>query len=145
MTHPPSAATSTLALLCCLFIAAGSHGATSGHYRWTDNNGQVQYSDRPPAGVDSEFIKFATGTRSKVDAAPSDQTPNPNSKQVLPTMVEVAPKKDPALCKQAKHNLKAMDSARIRITEADGSKHFLTEQEREGQRENARKFIKINC
>jgi len=144
MTQSPRSV-ALIAALLCLFIVTGSHGAASGHYRWTNDKGQVQYSDRPPAGVDSVFIKFSTGKRSNAPAQPSVQTKQQNTEQSLPTMVAVTPKKDPALCKQAKHNLKAMDGARIRITETDGSKRFLTEQEREGQRENARRFIKINC
>ena len=59
--------------------------------------------------------------------------------------MEVMPEKDPALCEQAKNNLKALEGARIRITEPDGSKRLLSEDEKEGQRANARKFIKVHC
>ena len=32
----------------------------NGIYRWTDNNGVTQYSDRPPEGVESVFVKTST-------------------------------------------------------------------------------------
>lgn len=124
--------------------------APNGHYRWTDAEGTVQHSDRPPKGVEAEFIKFSTG---KSKATPTDSTSEPeigaDGKPVKEALggvnLEGLPKKDPALCKQAQHNLKALDGARIRMTDEDGSQRFLTEEEKESQRDNARKFIKIHC
>ncbi|MFT5579087.1 MAG: hypothetical protein ACI9WS_001845 [Paraglaciecola psychrophila] len=79
------------------------------------------------------------------DVAPSTKAPAQKVQQTLPTMVLAAPKKDPALCRQAKHNLTALDGIRVRMTDTDGSKRFLTEQGRAGQRANARRFSKIKC
>ena len=133
-----------------LLLAMSSQAGPNGHYRWTDDNGILQYSDYPPEGVEAEFIKFSgsshrspSSTEAKDSTAEQAGTENGDAK--LPKTMEVMPEKDPALCKQAQQNLKALEGARIRITEPDGSKRFLTEEEKEGQRENARKFIKINC
>ncbi len=137
----------TLTVMACLSVVFNLNAAPSGLYRWTDENGQVKYSDRPPEGIESTFIKLSTGKSSKVNDASSDSsTTTEETNKLKPgEQLEVMAEKDPALCKQATNNLKALKGARIRITEPDGSKRFLTEDEKEGQRENARKFIKINC
>lgn len=139
-------ATTIIAVFCLSYILE-INAAENGHYRWIDDKGQVQYSDRPPEGIDAEFIKFSSRNRTRSTGSnqgKSDDAAEAIEKKLASTL-EVMPEKDPALCKQAQKNLKALEGARIRITEADGSKRFLTEDEKEGQRENARKFIKINC
>ncbi len=122
---------------------------TNGHYRWVDDQGNVKYSDRPPAGVEAEFIKFAASRTSKASnqsAAENSETPSKSTPTAqIPEKLEVMQAKDPKLCAQAKQNLKALDGARIRITEPDGSQRFLSEEEKEDQRDNARKFMDINC
>ena len=123
------------------------NAAPTGHYRWVDENGAVQYADRPPTGVKAEFIKFAStgSSKSTADSEAADTEGNGEKTASLPDALEIMPEKDPALCSQAQSNLKALDSPRIRITEADGTKRFITEEEKEDQRANARKFIEINC
>ncbi|WP_101759646.1 DUF4124 domain-containing protein [Oceanicoccus sp. KOV_DT_Chl] len=132
----------------CLLAALSLQAAPNGLYRWTDADGTVQYSDYPPEGVEAEFIKY-TGASSQGKSSTTEkktETAETAANQgAEPSKLEVMPDKDPVLCKQAQANLKALEGARIRITEPDGSKRFLTEEEKEGQRENARKFIKINC
>lgn len=124
--------------------------AKQGLYRWHDDDGTVQYSDYPPEGRDSEFIEL-TGAKKKLsDSQPAQaEADKPaeatDGKSKVYDQMEVLPKKDPVLCKQAQDNLKALESARIRITEPDGSKRFLSEDEKEVQRANAHKFIDIHC
>ncbi|ARN72818.1 DUF4124 domain-containing protein [Oceanicoccus sagamiensis] len=133
----------SLGLISATMLQAEQNGI----YRWTDDQGVVQYSDRPPEGVEAVFIKTSTGKRSTPSAAKtaqSDDDADEGSESSSQTM-EVMPEKDPKLCEQAKRNLKALESARIRITEPDGSKRILTEDEKEGQRANANKFIKVHC
>ncbi len=135
-----------LGLVISLASSINSFAAPNGHWRWTDDKGVVQYSDHPPMGVKAEFVKFAStkhsGSKSDQEASNAE---NSSDKSELPSEMEVLPEKDPALCAQAQGNLKALEAARIRITEPDGTKRILTEEEKEGQRENARKFIKIHC
>ncbi|MEE8057196.1 MAG: DUF4124 domain-containing protein [Pseudomonadales bacterium] len=114
-----------------------------GHYRWIDESGTVQYSDRPPEGIKSEFIKFSSGGKSS--KANSANTEEAKKEPKIHDEMEMLPPKDPKLCQQAQSNLQALQAARIRITEPDGSKRIITEEEKEDQRENARKFIKLHC
>jgi hypothetical protein len=119
----------------------------AGHYRWVDENGTVKYADRPPEGINAEFIKFASTKHSKPGQQATSQDSDGNDSEAAsgPRRLETLPAKDPELCKQAQRNLKALEAARIRITEPDGSKRVLNEDEKEEQRENARKFIKVHC
>ncbi|MFT5691455.1 MAG: hypothetical protein ACI92E_000784 [Oceanicoccus sp.] len=136
-----------LLVMTSLCIVFNLNAAPSGLYRWTDENGRTQYSDRPPENIESKFIKLSSGKSSKSNNSDKSSSADSGQKEGLEPgkALEVMPAKDPALCLQAQKNLKALEGARIRITEPDGSKRFLTEDEKEGQRENARKFIKINC
>lgn len=129
-----------------LVIATSIHANQAGHYRWTDDKGTVQYSDRPPEGIKAEFIKFASGRHSTDNDATSAQGNASTGSAGTPAqIVPAASIKDPELCKQAQKNMKALDSARIRITEPDGSKRLLTEEEKEEQRQSAQKFINVHC
>ncbi len=139
-------------LTAILFItivssALTAQAAKQGHWRWTDENGTVQYSDRPPEGVESEFIEFAaprSSARSKSQGPVSSAAEEQQAGKTFDEM-EVLPEKDPELCRQAQNNLKALEAARIRITEPDGTKRILTEDEKETQRANANKFIELHC
>lgn len=129
----------------------------AGMYRWKDENGTLQYSDRPPEGVESEFVTTYGGTvstekASEADtaggAAKADKKEGGEAKAGSGSeydKMEVLPEKDPALCKQARDNLKALEGARIRITEPDGSKRLLNDDERDTQKANARKVIDMHC
>ena len=140
-------------LLAVSAIATSLHtyAGANGTYRWHDENGTVQYSDIPPEGVDAEYIKFTSAGKSREDDEDKagkdakNQADASGDKPKIYDKMEALPEKDPALCKQAQDNLKALDGARIRITEPDGTQRILTEDEKEIQRENARKFIKIHC
>ncbi len=127
-----------------ILVTSSIHAASNGHYRWTDITGTVQYSDRPPEGIESEFIQFSGGAKTKSEKSNDSTEEQPATAEGQRTL-QVMPEKDAKLCKQAKGNLKALDAARIRITEPDGSKRILSEDEKEQQRDNAKKFIKIYC
>ena len=140
-------------LLTCLFVilfsSTLSHAGVEGHYRWTDENGKTHYSDRPPAGVKAELIKFSTSKKSSTKSSePSATTATDENKTSPEGTLEVEPQtnKDPQLCAQAQSNLKALSgNPKVRITEADGSKRLLSNDEKEAQRERARGFIKLYC
>lgn len=149
------------ALLLCLGLAVSIDGYANpkaGLYRWYDESGTVQYSDRPPEGVEAELVTeyggVLTGPGKKAAAATpapkttaGDTSPEPAKAEGLPEgqEMEVLPEKDPALCEQAKKNMEALKGARIRITEPDGTKRLLNEDERDTQKANAQKVIDLNC
>jgi hypothetical protein len=129
-----------------LISSAPLQAGESGTWRWKDENGTVKYADKPPEGIEAEFIKFSAPKHGKAGSeAKVENTKDEIAESKGPQKMEGLPAKDPALCKQAQRNLKALEAARIRITEPDGSKRLLNEEEKEEQRENARKFIKVHC
>lgn len=133
-------------LIASLIFSASSISDQKGVYRWTDDQGNQHYSDKPPKGTESEFIKTATGRTT--EPAPQDESANPEAEQgqAPPASMEVVPEKDPTVCKQAKGNLQALSGRpRVRIKEANGEYRYLSEEEKETQRELARKNIEVHC
>ncbi len=138
----------TLLLALGLALSPLSQAGDKGTYRWYDEEGTVQYADRPPEGVDAEYIEFSVSSSSRdkeEQTADSDASQDGKKEPKVYDEMEVLPEKDPAKCQQAKDNLEALKKARIRITEPDGSKRMLTEEEKETQREHAKKFIDMHC
>lgn len=147
----------TLLLSLGLATAVNLHAAQKGMYKWYDKNGTVQFSDQPPQGIHAEFIPLSGvgPTPSKPDTAKAgsskgtdngQKTPKVAAKSKPPAKMEVLPKKDPAMCKQAKDDLRTLENApRVRITEQDGSQHFMTGKERDAQKDKIRKTIKVRC
>jgi esterase/lipase len=108
-----------------------------------DDKGSPQYSDHPPEGVDAVFIeKNTTSSPTSSYQKNADQAVDENGD---PVKMEVLAAKDPVICEQAKANLSALQSARVRITNADGSQHYLTEDEKAEQRDRAQRLIELNC
>jgi hypothetical protein len=140
-----------LKMLVLVLVIALSHTAQAGkkgYWTWTDDKGDPQYSDRPPEGVDAAFVTKNT-TNSDVSApyesssaeSKDDSEDQSSGAQTMEGMAE----KDPDICRQAKSNLAGLKSARVRITEADGSQHYLSEEEKAEQRERTQRLIDLNC
>ena len=145
------AKTLLIAATAAMLASSPLQAQKSGHYRWVDDNGKPQYSDRPPVGRESEFIEFAGGKRSRsaIDSQEGSVEGRVESEaEKLPGVdgeMEVV-QKDPELCKQAQGNLKSLSGTpRVRITEPDGSKRILTPDEIQAQRDRAQSFIDIHC
>jgi hypothetical protein len=136
-----------LKILVLVLVFALSHTAQAdkkGYWTWNDSKGDPQYSDRPPEGVDAVFVEKNT-SNSAVSPPYQGQAANGEEKTSGPETMGALPTKDPEICRQAKNNLTNLRSARVRITEADGSKHFLTEDEKAAQRERNQRLIDLNC
>lgn len=132
-----------LGLVLIIALSNTAQAGKQGYWTWTDEKGNPKYSDRPPEGVDAVFVEKNTTsspTSSAYDSGSqaADQASNPDK-------MEVFPAKDPSICEQAKANLSALKSARVRITEADGTQHYLTDEEKKEQRDRAQRLVDMNC
>lgn len=137
-----------------LAVSAPLQAAKPGTYVWKDENGNTQYSDRPPEGVKSEFIEIQ-GIGLKGGKPPrteqsnevaDEQSDDAEAEDKAPLKeYEVLPDKNPALCKQARENLKALKAARIRGVDENGERRYLSEEEKAAQRATAQKIIRIHC
>lgn len=133
-----------LGLVLVIALSHSVQAAKKGYWTWDDDKGNPQYSDRPPEGVEAVFVEKNTAN-SAVSAPYESTARTSNGEAADPQTMEGLAPKDPAICEQATNNLSALKSARVRITEADGSQHYLTEDEKKEQRERYQKLIDFNC
>lgn len=120
-------------------------------YRWKDAQGNQVNSDRPPpVGTDYEVISTSSSMVRPVDAeegaVPLKVNPSPGNEfepvDTSPPKIE----KNPEYCQRARENLEALDAkVRIQMRNEQGEVHFLTEEEREVQRQKALDTIKVHC
>jgi len=151
------AVAAVLVLLC-----ATGHSALAGTrlYRWKDANGNPVMSDRPPpAGVQFEAISTSSSLVRPVDSETPERAPVATP-QPAPTPRAEAPKetaqaaepsaktakKNPKLCEQARQNLEVLDRApRIRMPDANGELYYLTDEQREQERQKNLAIVDTNC
>ncbi|MEQ8804084.1 DUF4124 domain-containing protein [Haliea sp.] len=137
-----------------VLLAAGSlhAGAADSYYRWLDSRGNPVHSDRPPpAGTDYEVISTRSGLKRIV---PGEQGAVP--REVVPSVgnefdpvarnpaTEVH--KNPEICEVARKNLETLNTyARVRVRDDQGDFQYMSEEEREAQRNTARALIEQHC
>ena len=148
----------TLAFGVCLGLMLGPGvpaDAADTYYRWRDDRGKLVVSDRPPtAEIEYEVVSQRSSLIRRVSpgqgAVPAETTPRPgNQFEQIDTRreaLEVVPK-NPESCARAKSNLETLNtSARIRIRDSEtGEPRFLSEEEKETQRQKARAIIRVHC
>ena len=152
-------------MVMALTLGSRVHGADT-YYRWKDERGKLVISDRTPEDLAVDYEVVSLGSTTLVRRAPPGEgalapevTPEPgnetrqgNRQDMTPQettpqeTMEVIPK-DPEICAQARTNLETLNtSARIRIRDRDsGEPRFISEEEREIQRQKARDTIHVHC
>jgi Ni/Co efflux regulator RcnB len=126
-------------------------------YKWTDAQGKVQYGDRPPDGVHAVVVELlGTHAASARVAAPSTAQSAPTAKvAAAPTPKELDDKKavdqDVAQtrdkqCIDAQDRYKKLIEGRhIYKTGPDGERQFMTSEEIDTERLNAKRDIDNIC
>lgn len=139
-----------------LFGGQEELGAATTYYRWTDAQGKMVVSDRPPVEKDIEYDVVSQGSsltrrvETGQGAVPAEVTPRPGN-NFTPTedrrnaIVETP--KNPESCARARGNIETLKTgARIRIRDQDtGELRYLTEQEKEIQQKKAEDTIRVHC
>ena len=146
-----------LALLLAATLALPTPSvAADTYYRWKDEQGKMVVSDRPPTDEDIEYevVSQRSSLVRRVSpgegAVPAEVNPRPgNEFEQVDTrreQIEVVPK-NPESCARAKANLETLNTAaRIRIRdEQTGELRFISEDEKETQRQKARDIIRVHC
>ena len=140
-------------LLLAVLVAAPV-SADQSYYRWLDPQGNPVNSDRPPPpGTDYEIVTMkgsvsVSSDRSDssgraLDTAPKADQPEDRAADSLPRMEVV---KNPEACEAARKNLETLNSyARIRIPDGQGNYRFISEEEKNAEREKAQAVIDQNC
>jgi hypothetical protein len=136
-------------------LVAFSGMASAVVYKWTDAQGKVQYGDSPPNGVHAEVVEIL-GTHS-ARSAPSDSSGAPGDKpaardqtaQQDPTKKavdeDVAQTKEKQ-CADAQDRYKHLiEGRRLFKTGPDGERVYLTSDEIDSERLNAKRDVDAIC
>ncbi len=143
----------SLLILVAGFIAMTSPAGQAGesHYRWNDKWGNPVHSDRPPPkGIDYEIVSSGTSLVRRVNSAegvvPARIEPSiDNDFEPVETRPDPV-KKNPEICERARENLTTLNTyARIRLRDDQGEYRYITEEEKEEQRTEARSLIAVHC
>lgn len=136
-------------LVASTLVPVTGYSATT--YKWTDDEGNIVYGDRPPKGVDAEMIRISTGTSSSQESAsaaktPAEQEEEANAKAKAAQTAGVSPEKAKEFCQQAKGNLEVLENnALIRQADENGEERILSETEKLEQINTAREISRRYC
>ena len=148
-------AQATKQLALTFFMGAVALSVSAEIYKWTDENGQIHYSDKKPSTQkDAEQIKVNTGRGTTNQTQNSDSSgaqPNtPEKEQELQQKAEKLSQNQgqqasKEKCDAVRENLAKMtEGARLRINE-NGQMRFLSPEEISEKRKSYQTFIDENC
>lgn len=120
-------------------------------FRWKDDAGNQVNSDRPPPqGTEYEVISTKSSMVREVDsdesAGPLAVKPTAENKPEPVAKSKAKTEKNPESCARARDNLLQIDShGRIRLRNDQGEVRYLTQEEKEAEREKTLEAIKVFC
>jgi hypothetical protein len=140
-------------VLLCAVLMAWSAMASAIVYKWVDASGKVQYGDRPPDGVHAEVVELLgthTGHTSRTpDAAPAAAKPptgDPSARDIKKAVDDdVAQTRDKQCAEAQDRYKKLIEGRKIYKTGADGERQFLTSEQIDSERVNAKREIDTVC
>jgi hypothetical protein len=141
-----------LLLFAALIAWSGMAGAVV--YKWVDAQGKVLYGDRPPDGVHAEVVEMlgthVARTTPTKDASPSSRSgakdtgqDDASTKKAVDSDVQQVKEQQ---CAAAQEQYKKLiEGRRIYKTGADGERQYLTSEEIDTQRADAKREIDLTC
>jgi hypothetical protein len=143
-----------LLLFAALIAWSGMAGAVV--YKWIDAQGKLQYGDRPPDGVHAEVVEFLGGHLGRTAAPRADDSSTPAkppaanqpaddsaSKKAVDADVAQTREKQ---CADAQDRYKKMiEGRRLFKTGANGEREYLTSEEIDSERINAKRDVDSIC
>ncbi|MEP6884682.1 MAG: DUF4124 domain-containing protein [Gammaproteobacteria bacterium] len=148
-----------LLLFAALIAWSGMAGAVV--YKWVDARGELQYGDRPPDGVHAEVVEFLGGHQARDPTArASDSGPAAPAASAARAPAANKPPDDPAQkavdadvaqarekqCAEAQDRYKKMiEGRRLFKTGANGEREYLTSEEIDSERLNAKRDVDSIC
>ena len=119
-----------LVMILTIFTSLNSTSLNAGAiHKWVDDNGNINYSDAPPAKTKSQNVR--------VQSAPSDpgkalpRLNSPDSSDAAAQIEQEVPEEQAAnICASARADLNIINTSdRIQLQTADGSVRYLSEEE----------------
>ena len=144
-------------LLLFAALIAWSGMASAVVYKWVDAQGKVQYGDRPPDGVHAEVVELlvahagaARSASAPAQAAPSARggVPNPTNKDAddkKAVAQDVAQIKDKQCTDAQDRYKKLIEGRRLYKTGPEGERQFMTSEEIDTERLNAKRDVDNIC
>jgi hypothetical protein len=147
-------------LLLFAALIAWSGMASAVVYKWIDAQGKLQYGDRPPDGVHAEVVELLVAHNNSAAAArPATAAPTapaavkvasekPSPKDVDDKKAidqDVAQSKDKQCTDAQDHYKKLIEGRHIYKTGPDGERQFMTSEEIDTERLNAKRDIDSIC
>jgi hypothetical protein len=136
-------------VIFCAVLMAWSTLASAVVYKWVDAQGKIQYGDRPPDGVHAEVVE-GLGRDSRPASAPPSAAKAPAA-PVAPSDLKKAVQVDVSStrekqCTDAQERYKKLIEGRhIYKTGDNGERVYLSSQEIDEERVNAKKDIDDIC
>ena len=133
--------------ICCFFIATSIYASDNAEkvtYKWKDDNGIIQYTERPPKSKAYEKITVKTGGAREVTQV-SEEEAVMTAKEESQSDLDELNKANERNCKVAQQNLQVLQQmARIRVTE-NGEERILSPEEKQSRISETQKQIDIYC
>jgi hypothetical protein len=143
-------------VLLCAALIAWSAMASAVVYKWTDEQGKLQYGDHPPDGVHAEVVELLGNHVPRgTAAAPKPQPPPPTPAAAAATPKDASVKKAvdedveqtrEKQCADAQDRYKKLiEGRKLFKTGTDGERQYLTSEEIDAERLNAKRDIDLIC
>jgi hypothetical protein len=144
-------------LLVFAALIAWSGLASAVVYKWTDAQGKLQYGDRPPDGVHAEVVQLLgthAATARNTSTAPAQAPPaarvaaNPTAKDTQDRQAvdqDVANTRDKQCSEAQDRYKKLIEGRRLYKAGPDGERQFMTSEEIDTERLNAKRDIDNIC
>jgi hypothetical protein len=148
-----------LLLFVALIAWSGMAGAVV--YKWIDAQGKLQYGDRPPDGAHAEVVELLGTHVARAAAARESSTAASPSSSSSPRTAAAGPQDDGTLKKSVEgdveqtrakqcadaqdHYKKLIEGRRLYKTGANGERQYLTSDEIDAERVNAKRDLDAIC
>jgi hypothetical protein len=142
-------------LLLLAALVAWSGMASAVVYKWVDSQGKIQYGDRPPDGVHAEVVELlgvhpsASTRTAATNSSPVPKNPNAPPKDPAEDKKEVdqdvAETRDKQCADAQDRYKKLIEGRRLFKTGPDGERQYMTSEEIDNERLNAKRDIDTIC
>jgi hypothetical protein len=147
-----------LSSIAALAISAGSAAFADEIYKWTDDEGNVHYEDRPSEVYSEERLQFSynrtdsESVNKRVEAqresanARNEARANKEAEKATAAETRAAAEETKAKCEKYRAQLKVMlESPRVYREDAAGERTYLDDVARQEARSQAEALIKETC
>ncbi|HEY2686343.1 MAG TPA: DUF4124 domain-containing protein [Steroidobacteraceae bacterium] len=139
-------------LLLFAALLAWSGMASAVVYKWVDAQGKVQYGDRPPDGVKAEVVELlishnnASAPHAAASATSADGKPAPaDASEKAKVAQDVQQTRDKQCADAQDRYKKLIESRRLYKEGANGERQYLTSDQIDQERLNAKREIDETC